>query len=395
MSSETTHKRVPELQDVERIVALSDPVIRNLQITQCYHELSAALAARTGLCANWCTFATWASKQAGQTIRKDDAEDVLENVLNSAPVVTDAVEQLVRVLRRIGATHGADKIREIIRESLGMVSPLNRTSEAIARGNKKVFEEVGREFARFSSICLADQASDAAKIERFCQEFRAGDPPEGQDYLRRAFARYYQSLFEDDPKRRAELLFLANIEIGFHEQTRLQPEIREALDSAVPDPAEFKRRLLSSLFPGRGWLIRLRQFFMRLIGRATPLDRASEALLTAVRHQARLVITEHLLTINLPHGERLRLGEDLSAKFPDTLGEIVNDELRTFLERVDPTLDSVAQSGATDWAALPERMHYITDLFRCYQEVRDLLEPPFTPEQVAALRSGRLPKGKL
>lgn len=67
MTSET-----PRVEDVERICAVADPMVRNLRITQCYHELSAALADRLGAGANWCTFATWASKQAGQTIRRQD-----------------------------------------------------------------------------------------------------------------------------------------------------------------------------------------------------------------------------------------------------------------------------------------------------------------------------------
>ena len=62
---------IPTTVDVDRIAALSEPVIRNLQITQCYHELAAAMAARVSG-ANWCTFATWASRQAGQTIRQED-----------------------------------------------------------------------------------------------------------------------------------------------------------------------------------------------------------------------------------------------------------------------------------------------------------------------------------
>ena len=68
----------PTVAEVERIAALPDPVIRNLQITQCYQALSVAMAQRTGLRANWCTFATWASKQAGQTIRKEDLSRMLE-----------------------------------------------------------------------------------------------------------------------------------------------------------------------------------------------------------------------------------------------------------------------------------------------------------------------------
>jgi len=42
-------------------------MVRNLRITQCYSALAGA--------ANWCSFATWVSKQAGQTIR---GEDLLE-----------------------------------------------------------------------------------------------------------------------------------------------------------------------------------------------------------------------------------------------------------------------------------------------------------------------------
>ena len=72
---------VPTVADVERIAALGDPVLRNLQITQCYCELSRLFAARTGgEPANWCTFATWASKQAGQTIRKEDLRRAFERV---------------------------------------------------------------------------------------------------------------------------------------------------------------------------------------------------------------------------------------------------------------------------------------------------------------------------
>ena len=59
----------PGVADVARIAALENPVIRNLEITECYADLSAAMRARTGGAADWCTFATWASRQAGSTIR--------------------------------------------------------------------------------------------------------------------------------------------------------------------------------------------------------------------------------------------------------------------------------------------------------------------------------------
>ena len=73
-------------------------------------------------------------------------------------------------------------------------------------------------------------------LERFLDGLRPGDPPDGQRYLRQAFAHYERQRVERDPKAHAELGVLANLEIGLHEQTRLQPQIREALDAAVRDP---------------------------------------------------------------------------------------------------------------------------------------------------------------
>ena len=55
---------------VGEIAAMADPVLRNLCITQRYHEFAVAL--RDDGCgddATWCAFAVWASKTAGATIR--------------------------------------------------------------------------------------------------------------------------------------------------------------------------------------------------------------------------------------------------------------------------------------------------------------------------------------
>ena len=49
---------------------MTDPVLRNLHITQRYHELASDLRdAGVGEDATWCAFAVWASKTAGATIR--------------------------------------------------------------------------------------------------------------------------------------------------------------------------------------------------------------------------------------------------------------------------------------------------------------------------------------
>ena len=104
----------PAITDVDRIAAAGDPILRNLQITQCYHELSAVLAERTGPSANWCTFATWASKQAGQTIRKEDLARKLESVLKTEPAPAQAVQGVAASARDIGAERDTQEIRELV-----------------------------------------------------------------------------------------------------------------------------------------------------------------------------------------------------------------------------------------------------------------------------------------
>ena len=113
------------------------------------------------------------------------------------------------------------------------------------------------------------------------------------------------------------------------------------------------------------------------------------------RRQARLFITAQLMTITLPYGLRLHLGQDLNVPYPADLQHLVNPDLRALLAQIDPTPDSPHGSGAVDWADLADRIHYIADLFRCYADSVDLFEPPFTPEQIARLKLGHLPAGTL
>lgn len=388
----------PTPTDVDRIAALPDPVIRNLQITQCYHELAVAMAARVSAPiggANWCTFATWASRQAGQTIRQEDFARLLENAVRSAPVRAQAAPDVVASAQALGSQHSAAEVQETVWDVINPLAAVDRAADAVGRGNRKVFEEIGREFARFFATCLNDAAFDSENIMRFCAELRPGDPPAGQQYLRQAFARYYQAFFESDAAARAQLLLLANIEIGFHEQTRLQPEIAEAMNAALIDHKEFRLRLIKALFPQHTWWVRLRLFLLKLFNRPRPLDAALDRLLAEARRLAHLIITEYMMTIGLPHDVILHLGEDVPAEFPPSLQHITLPELQTLLARIDPTPDSPRESGAVDWSALPDRLHYIIDLFRCYHESADLLDPPYTAEQVAALKAGRLPKGRL
>ncbi|MCP2241949.1 hypothetical protein [Lentzea aerocolonigenes] len=384
---------VPVVADVDRIAAHPDPVVRNLQITHCYHLLSRAVAARTGGSANWCTFAVWASKQIGQTIRQEDLARTAERLLKSSPEVAAGIDLMARSLRRAVPQQGLDRVHEVVRRTIVTTARLDDVSAASAQGNLKVFEEIAREFARF--LAEFGQGPGDERIEEFCAGLRPGEPPEGQRYLRQAFTRYHRAMTTSDPKQRAELLLLANIEVGLHEQTRLQPEIAAAMQAPVVDPRELERRLLEVLLPGNRVVRWFRVALLTVLGRRTAVRIAGEQLSDQVRALVRRAVTEHLMTLALPGGELLDLSRDLPATFPPELAELSDPDLLALLKTVDPTPDSTRGTAARDWADLPDRMHYIADMFRCHALRGDLLGPPFTAEQVEALTGGRRPGGAL
>ena len=345
----------PVVEEVTRIAAIANPVVRNLQITECYSRLAAAFAERGDRCANWCTFATWASRQAGRTIRGEDLLAQLERELGRDAELLHPVASFWRALVRRGLFQPSTRLGRLTARLHTPFDAFELASDAVARGNRKVFEEIGLEFAR----CL-----NAPDLDSFLAGLRPGDPPDGQRYLKQAFTRSHQALSEPDPKRRTELLVLANLEIGLHEQTRLQPEIREALEAATtPDERLWKRIL--------GW----------------PLQRQ----LTRV---SREVITHSFMVLTMP-GSVLALGRHLDAPYPDALRTPADADLVELLARYEPVPPALDDCGAHDWSELPQRMHYIAHLFRAFHERPDLASAPFTPAQVERIRAGAVPDGVL
>lgn len=381
---------VPTVSDVDAIGAISDPIVRNLRITQCYHELARGVAERVAPGANWCTFATWASRQAGQTIRGEDFARAADDILGSHEIgalVTDIVQHALRAERALTR----ETVLETIRREIGVEAALRRAADAVAIGNRKVFVEIGREFARWRGAAAAAGPPDDAVTAAFCSTLRSGEPPDGQRLLREAFTAYGVACRAPNDRERAALLVLGNLLVGFHEQTRLQPEIQASLDAAL-DPEAVRAALLPLVMPGV-WL-RMRARIARLTGRPMPADVAINALVAAVRRRMRLVITDLLMTLRMP-GVVVHLGRDVRGEFPPELRDIEYQPLRALLATIDPTPNATTGSGATDWANLRERMHFIADLFRCWHAKPELFSAPYTVAQVAAMREGRRPDGDL
>lgn len=380
---------IPTLEQIDRIVRLRDPVLRNLQITQSYYEISQAVASLNGFSANWCTFATWASKQAGQTIRQEDLRRAFAQRFNLSAEIGEVLDRIGRTVERLGAKLRTRTPRQALLQVLDPGAALARAGDAVGRGNKKVFEEIGREFARFIDVFGDDSRFDSDKTARFCAALRPGEPPEGQRLLGEAFTTYCEARFQTGDEK-AELMLLANLSAGFHEQIRLQPEISEALSASVDNAWELKRRVLAGLLPGF-----LGGAASMLSGLGSRLDPLLSRLIAEVNRLIRQVITDHLMTLRLSGSEVLRLGRDVPGIFPETLAKIRNPALRDMLARVDVTPDSLTGSGAADWADLTDRMHYIADFFRVYQERPLLFDAPFTPRQIELLKAGVRPHGLL
>ena len=380
----------PTVEEIDRIAQQRDAIVRNLAITQCYYEISQCVAGLIGGSANWCTFATWASKQAGQTIRQEDLLRAFEDRFTLSAEVSAALEGISNHFKTIGAGLRAKAYRAAILQSLDPAAAFARTGDAVARGNKKVFEEIGREFARFLGGVGDDSTFHRDKVARFCATLRPGDPPVGQRFLAEAFMAYGEARFQTG-KDKAESILLANLCAGFHEQIRLQPEIAEALNAALGNAEDLKRDLLTSLAPGFNrrsrWSVRLDQ--------SSDLERVLAGLIEEVNRLIRQVVTDHLMTLHLPGKEVLRLGRDLPNKFPEELAQISNPRLQEMLARVDLTPDSLRGSGAEDWANFPDRMHFIVDFFRVYQMRQQLFEAPFTTRQAALIKSAERPDGTL
>ncbi|HYP09465.1 MAG TPA: hypothetical protein VER03_24790 [Bryobacteraceae bacterium] len=231
------------VEEVRSICTIENPLIRNLRITECYHRLSATFAQRVGPGANWCAFATWASRQAGCTIR---GEDLIEHLSPRTP-------RLWRAVLRMGVLDPQTPAGWIVKHVHTPFDAVERASASVAKGNLKVFEEIGEVFARW--------LDDSSYVP-------------SQPLLRDAFEHYRLAAEASSANERARWMVIANIECGLHEQRRLQPEIEGAMTAPL-------------------WL------FKNLLK-----DLVCE------------IVSQGFMTLKLPGDRRLRLGDDLDAPAP-------------------------------------------------------------------------------
>jgi CRP-like cAMP-binding protein len=372
-------------EDCAEVARTENLVLRNLKITQMYHRLSLEMTTLVGhQDANWCTFACNASKTAGYSIRKEELLPfyrVFARLSRYRPV-RRAWASFLRFAERIGLDAEAARIPQAV-------------SDSISAGNLKVFDEIAPVFARAIRTFHQDVEYDGEKLASFLAATLRPGPTEagGQEYLREAFTHYYDAIFEVNPKRKSEIILLANLKVGLHEQIRLQPNIVDALNAplTVGLRGEFRRRVAHafSKFLPAGIAMRSARGF----------DAVERVAVGRLMIALRRLVTARVMQIRLPYGN-VRLGTDLpllpgERLFPDMLQTIEHPELIRFLKRFELDPDSMRGSRAGDWGNLDDRMRFILTLFRTRQKSLELFAEPFLFEQRLAMSADAVPEGQL
>jgi hypothetical protein len=364
---------------VPEIAGMSDPVLRNLWITQRYHEFAVQLRdAGAGEDATWCAFAVWASKTAGATIRGD----VLP--AKAKQLVTDNGDAL-EVLQRFnhGVTGWAWK--HLTHNHIGQVveGVTRDVSKQIADGNVLVFAELA---PLFTALIEAHRSSPGTSRE-LAALLAPSLAPLGSDQdgvaVVAAFEAYGQALF--DPTARPALILRANTLAVAHEQRRLQPAISAALDAAISDTL---KKVIEADIVGHLPTAEVRHVLDGLTGDVCKiLDAAWGTALTEAIMQ--------LATAS----ETLDLRRDVpplsGGMFPPELSDLSGTAAESAVAQWDRTRGTGTPSGARDWAVLEDRMNFIVNLFRSRQRDASLFSPPFSDAQLAVLAQGQLPPGPL
>ena len=172
----------PSVDEVQRIVAIESPVVRNLEITYCYRG-SRRPRERIGKGANWCTYATWASRQAGGRSAARTCSRTWSGGSGKAAGSCIRRDALAQAPRR-GLFH-RNAARAPDRE---LHTPFDAFERASDCGRPRQPQGVRRDRARVRAVPRDRRPPTQARHS-----------PEGQRLLSQAFAHYERRRLEKQP----------------------------------------------------------------------------------------------------------------------------------------------------------------------------------------------------
>jgi hypothetical protein len=371
------------------ISALSDPAYRNLKITQGYHDLKIALTRVFGPeNVTWCAYATWASKTAGSFIRGEEVPGLIRGYLETADHLRSALSGVNSALAGVHPEAAVD--HSFITGTIEAV--MRDVTANVGQGNLLVFQELAPLYAKWvQTFPLPLPAYDAKVIDAFVKDTFKPGPIEsgGQDLLIQAFRAYYDAMYEPAGSKKAQLMFLANALVGYHEQIRLQGPIVGSLNAPLVDVfLDNAKKLAKGKLPAllHGAVDGMIEKILRPVGER-------------LEREWHEVSTRWLMKLTLPRVV-LALGEDVpwvtpESMFPPDLQEATHPPLVDILAKLDRTSNTVRGSAAADWGTLGDRMNYVVDFFRSRQQDPSLYEQPFSDAQVAVILEGGMPDGRL
>jgi hypothetical protein len=328
------------LDQISEAINTDDAALSNRKITLVHYQLSRALYTVTREAgANFHTWAVWGSRKAGVTIRQEDLAEALRNATVVAGIVGFLVGVAASTLSLIfwldwpwivvagsallGMFCGAMTGRSIATYSR------REAANLILHGNRIVLEDIGKQTARFVALFHDKPEPDPELLQHFLSGLRPGETStNGQDLLRSAFSHYYTARYSIDVKEKHEATYFANCLAVLHEHIRLQPYIKKSMPFII-------RRCATK---------RMMQFD---VGRVT------------------LKVSEEVPRLD-------------GLTFPNTLGDIENEELSEFLNGTSGWGAEFRSSRADDWTNIRERMRYIVRLFRVMHLESSVFSHPFT-----------------
>ena len=410
---------------VDEIARMTDPVMRNLYITQGYHDLARKMGAIVGAeNATWATFGCWASKTAGTFIRHEELPRFLRRMLERHPELAQHSHRIRDEVTEL-AEGVWNALRHPKRTAASAIARIStHTALYIGEGNRVVFAELAASFADFIDA-FGDGDFGDDRLAGLLSRYRAGttEPDEvhvdhathtitskqrgGQDWLKDMLRTLHQAAQTDDADRKAQLLLLASAYGGMHEQTRLQTYIAAALSTAIDDVLILQLRLDAAPDARhRG-----------------PLDwiiiRVGRVVAGISRRQVASWSSRRMMTMPLPD-ETIRLGEDIRAEkggrlYPSALVTLSDPALVEIMGRFsrgtlkDPIMRRIARiwallpgsrpvvfgTAASNWSTFDQRMRLIFAYFRTRQQCAALQQDPFTEAQLEELARGERPGGRL
>jgi hypothetical protein len=364
---------------VQDIAGMPDSVMRNLWITQRYHEFAVALRdAGHGEDATWCAFAVWASKTAGATIRGE----VLPARAKELVADTQATQAALHLFN-----HGIAEraVQHLTHDHLGQVveSVTSDVSKEIAAGNVLVFAELAPIFAAMIQTLRSNPETAQDLADALAPAMSSLGTDADATAVATAFDSYSRALF--GPADRSTLILQANILAVAHEQRRLQPAISAALDAAISDTL---KKVIEDDIVGHLPSSAARQM----------LDALTNDLCGVLDEAWDTALTEAIMQL-ITASETFDLRRDVpplpGGMFPPELRELHGTAAESAITQWDKTAGTGSPTGARDWADLADRMNFIVNLFRSRQNDATLFDPPFSAAQLDDLAKGQLPPGPL